>query len=115
MEIINVLNTKMSDFYKSWEFEDSEDHLINLNGELDTTQEIKSNIQKFSKMTEEIESIINDSVNYESIKENWDSINLTLLEMLVSTFEIEIENFISKVNQDSDIREEIKEFFGSKK
>ncbi len=109
MEKINLLNTKMVDFYKAWEFENTEEQFISLNAELETTIEMKRNIEKFEKMTEEIENIINDEANFESITENWDSIDLKLLDSLISTFEINIESFVNKV-QSEDIRKDIKEF-----
>ncbi len=109
MEKINLLNTKMNDFYKSWEFENTEEQFIGLNAELETTVEMKLNIEKFEKMTKEIEDIINDENNFETITENWDAVNLTLLDILISTFEIDIEAFAKKV-EESDVRKDIKEY-----
>ncbi len=109
METINQLNKLMLDFYKAWEFENTEEQFINLNGELDTTEELTTNIQKFQEMTLAIEKFINDENNFETIVENWDSINQGLLDTLISTFEIEIENFVAKVEKE-DVRKEIKEF-----
>lgn len=109
MEIINKLNKKMADFYKSWEFENTEEQFIALSGELETTQEMKSNIEKFQSMTNEIEEIINDKDNFEEITENWDSINLPTLDILISTFEIEINDF-RKMIEINEVRKDIKDF-----
>ncbi len=109
MEKINLLNKKMEDFYKAWEFENTEEQFISLNGELETTTEMKLNIERFESMTKEIEDIINDDSNFESITENWDSINQPLLDILISTFEINIEAFVNKV-ETQEVRKEIKEF-----
>ncbi len=109
METINKLNQLMNDFYRAWEFENTEEQFISLNGELETTTEMKSNIKKFQSMTDEIESIINDEANFESMTENWDAINQSLLDILISTFEIDIEKF-SNFIYNNEVRKEIKEF-----
>lgn len=109
MDKINTLNKQMEDFYKSWEFENTEEQFISLNAELETTSEMKTNIEKFEKMTTEIENFINDENNFESITENWDAINLTLLDILIATFEINIEEFVNRV-ETSEVRKDIKEF-----
>ncbi len=109
METINQLNKLMTDFYKAWEFENTEEQFINLNAELDTTAELTTNIQRFQEMTLEIENFINDENNFETIVDSWDSIDQSLLDTLISTFEIDIEKFSSKVEAE-EVRNEIKEF-----
>ncbi len=109
METINQLNKLMIDFYKAWEFENTEEQFINLNAELDTTEELTTNIKKFQNMTLEIENFINDENNFETIVDNWDSIDQSLLDTLISTFEIDIEKFVSKIETE-EVRKEIKDF-----
>ncbi len=113
MEKINHLNKLMIDFYKAWEFENTEEQFINLNGELDTTLELAANIKAFQDMTTEIENFINDESNFEIIVDNWDLINQSLLDTLISTFEIEIEKFVSKIEVE-EVRQEIKDFILSR-
>ncbi len=109
MKIINELNKKMNDFYKSWEYENTEEQFIALSAELETTQELEANIARFQKMTDEIEAVINDENNFESITENWDSVDQSMLDVLISTFEIDIETFANKVSTE-EVRNEIKDF-----
>ncbi len=109
MEKINLLNKLMEDFYKAWEFENTEEQFISLNAELETTSEMNVNIEKFEKMTKEIEDFINSENNFESITENWDAANLPLLDILIATFEIDIEEFVNRV-ESSDVRKDIEEF-----
>lgn len=111
MDTINKLNQLMVDFYKAWEFENTQEQFLSLNGELHTTQEMKINIERFQSMTDEIEELINNEENYGSITENWDAIDQTMLETLFRSFEIDIETFASKVKNDSEVRNEIVEFF----
>lgn len=109
MNIIELLNEKMDSFYKAWEFENTEEQFISLNAELETTQQMKLNIKKFEDMTNEIEDIINDKNNFETLVEGWDSINLPLLDILISTFEIEIPEFVKNLEK-SEARKDIKEY-----
>ncbi len=109
MEIVNNLNKMMNDFYKAWEFENTEEQFISLNGELETTQEMKANIERFQSMTNDIENLINDENNFELIVESWDAVDQRLLDILISTFEINIEKFSNYVSN-NEVRKEIKEF-----
>ncbi len=109
MENIQNLNKLMVDFYRAWEFENTEEQFISLNAELETTVELKRNIEIFEAKTKEIEDYINNKDNFELIIENWDAIDLKLLDSLISTFEINIEEFVKNI-ESSDVRKEIKEF-----
>ncbi len=111
MEIINLLNKKMNDFYNAWEHENTNEQFISMNAELGTTEELKVNIERYESMINEVEVIINDSSNFERITENWDAIDLKMLDVLISTFEIKIEQFREWVKA-SDARKEIIDFIG---
>ncbi len=114
METINRLNKLMNDFYKAWEFESTEEQFISLNAELETTTELESNIKKFQSMTDEIESLINDENNFEAIVEQWDAIDQPMLDILVSTFEIEIQDFLERLNKE-EVRKEVIDFFNARR
>ncbi len=114
METIMILNQKMNEFYKAWEFERTEEQFITMNAELESTDEMHININKYENMLCEIEKIINDSKNFDILVESWDSIDLKMLEVLYMTFEIEIEAFVDFVKNE-DVRNEIKDFLISNK
>ncbi len=111
MKTINLLNKKMNDFYKAWEHENTNEQFISLNAELGTTEELKISIEKYESMISEVEKIINDISNFETIIENWDAIDLKMLDVLVSTFEIEINEFKTWLHN-SEARKEILDFIG---
>lgn len=108
-EIINGLNKLMNDFYSHWERENTNEMFLLFNGSNDT-QEIEVSVQKNNRRLEAIEEIINEPENFETLTENWDSIDLKMLDSLVATFEIDISEFIERVNS-TDVRQDIKEFF----
>ncbi len=109
MEIINKLNKKMVEFYSAWEKENTEETFITLSAEYATTTELQLNIDKYEGMVKVVEDILNDENNFDSITDNWDSIDLKLLDILISTFEIEIEEFV-KMIETKEVRKDIKEF-----
>lgn len=108
-EIIKGLNTLMVEFYDHWEKENTNEMFLLLNGSNDTT-EMELSIEKNNRRLEAIEEIINDVNNFELITENWNSIDLKLLDSLVESFEINVEEFIERVNS-SEVDDEVKDFF----
>ncbi len=108
-ETIKKLNELMNTFYKHWEKDNTNEMFILLNGSNDTT-EIKMGVERNNKRLDEIESIINDESNFKSLIENWELIDLKMLDSLVDSFEIDVESFKERL-KDTEANNNIKEFF----
>lgn len=108
-ETINGLNVLMVDFYDHWERENTNEMFLLLSGNNNTT-EIELSIEKNNRRLEAIEELINDKDNFNLLIENWNLIDLKLLDSLVESFEIDIAEFIKRVNSECS-NKEIIDFF----
>lgn len=109
IETIKEINDLMREFYFHWERENTDEMFLLLNGS-NETREIEFNIDKNNKRLEKIENIFNNKDNFNSIIDNWNSIDLKMLDTLVYSFEIDIEEFKERLNN-SDANRNTKEFF----
>lgn len=111
-ETIKTINALMIDFYDHWEKENTNEMFILLNGD-NSTREIELNIKKNNERLEIVEEIFNDETKFQDIVDNWNSIDLKMLDSLVETFEIDITPFIEKIKSSNE-QKEIKEFFSGR-
>lgn len=109
-EATRTLNILMNDFYDHWEKENTSEMFLQLSGNLNTN-ETKLNIIKNNERVRIIEDLINNEENYDQLTENWNNIDLKILDSLIDSFEINISSFINKIKNDKQINNEIKEFF----